>query len=68
MDGLFNYCISDNPYDSNDFIKLDHSIQNNNSLHQNNSVKSNDEKPSHTMREKSERDREKNGSQNEKYH
>ena len=59
MDGLFNYCISDNPYDSNDFIKLDHSIQNNNSLHQNNSVKSNDENPSHTMREKSRRDREK---------
>ena len=59
MDGLFNYCISDNPYDSNDFIKLDHSIQNNNLLHQNNSVKSNDEKPSHTMREKSRRDREK---------
>ena len=59
MDGLFNFYISDNPYDSNDLIKLDNSIQNNNLLHQDSSVKPKDEKLLHMMREKSRRDREK---------
>ena len=59
MDGLFNFYISDNPYDSNDFVNLDNSTKQYNSVFQNSLIKSNDEKPSHMMREKSRRDREK---------